>query len=189
MLRTAANRRKLALQKILGYTAEELQRLTTLKVTYEEDRPGTEVILAECADGMPPKLPSHETLPTQRWQVIWADVSSTLAPATGDTPAFFVTVVVDINERKRAEEELHEKEISLREAQSELAHVSRVTTMGELAASIAHEVSQPLAGIVTNANASLRWLGAESPNLDEALESIRRIIRDGNRAGQVMSRM
>jgi signal transduction histidine kinase len=77
----------------------------------------------------------------------------------------------------------------LREAQSELAHVSRVTTMGEFAASIAHEVSQPLAGIVTNASASLRWLGAESPNLDEARESIRRIIRDGNRAGQVMSRM
>ena len=93
------------------------------------------------------------------------------------------------DERKRAEEELLQKEVSLREAQVELAHVSRVTTMGELAASIAHEVNQPLAGIVTNANASLRWLAGESPNLSEAREAIRRILRDGNRAGDVVSRM
>jgi signal transduction histidine kinase len=101
----------------------------------------------------------------------------------------FVGAVTDITERKRAEEELNQKEISLREAQAELAHVSRVTTMGELAASIAHEVNQPLAGIVTNANASLRWLAGDSPNLAEAREAIRRIIRDGNRAGDVVTRM
>jgi C4-dicarboxylate-specific signal transduction histidine kinase len=95
----------------------------------------------------------------------------------------------DITKRRRAEEELRQKEISLREAQSELAHVSRVTTMAELAASIAHEVNQPLAGIVTNADASLRWLAGEVPNFDEAREAIRRIIRDGNRAGDVISRM
>jgi C4-dicarboxylate-specific signal transduction histidine kinase len=93
------------------------------------------------------------------------------------------------DERKQAEEELLPKEVSLREAQTELAHVSRVTTMGELAASIAHEVNQPLAGIVTNANASLRWLAGDSPNLPEAREAIRRILRDGNRAGDVVSRM
>ena len=101
----------------------------------------------------------------------------------------FVGAVTDITERKRAEEELRQKEVSLREAQNELAHVSRVTTMGELAASIAHEVNQPLAGIATNANACLRWLAGESPNLNEAREAIRRIIRDGNRAGEVVSRM
>ena len=61
--------------------------------------------------------------------------------------------------------------------------------MGELAASIADEVNQPLAGILTNANASLRWLAAESPNLREARDEICRIIRDGNRAGDVISRM
>jgi signal transduction histidine kinase len=61
--------------------------------------------------------------------------------------------------------------------------------MGELAASIAHEVNQPLAGIVTNANASLRWLAGDSPNLAEAREAIRRIIRDGNRAADVILRM
>jgi PAS domain S-box-containing protein len=101
----------------------------------------------------------------------------------------FLGAVTDITERKRAEKELHQKEISLREAQAELAHVSRVTTMGELAASIAHEVNQPLAGIAANANAGLNWLAGELPNLDEAREALRRVIRDGNRAGDVISRM
>ncbi|HZD47650.1 MAG TPA: GAF domain-containing protein, partial [Silvibacterium sp.] len=100
-----------------------------------------------------------------------------------------VAFVLDLSEQKRAEEALYQKEVSLREAQTELAYVSRVTTMGELAASIAHEVNQPLAGIVTNANASLRWLAGDSPNLAETREAIRRIIRDGNRAGDVISRM
>ena len=111
-------------------------------------------------------------------------------PSKDESGSFeFVGAVTDITERKRAEEELRQKEVSLREAQTELAHVSRVTTLGELAASIAHEVNQPLAGIATNASAGLRWLAGELPNLDEAREAIRRIIRDGNRAGDVVSRM
>jgi predicted ATPase/signal transduction histidine kinase len=92
-------------------------------------------------------------------------------------------------ERRRAEDELRRSEASLREAQSELARVTRLTTMGEMAASIAHEVNQPLAGIVTNANASLRWLAGDAPNLAEAREAIRRIIRDGSRAGDVTKRI
>ena len=92
-------------------------------------------------------------------------------------------------ERRRAEEDLRRSEVSLREAQSELARVTRLTTMGEMAASIAHEVNQPLAGIVTNANASLRWLAGDPPNLAEAREAIRRIVRDGNRAGDVTRRI
>jgi PAS domain S-box-containing protein len=100
-----------------------------------------------------------------------------------------IGAAIDITERKRVERELHQKEVSLREAQSSLAHVSRVTTMGELAASIAHEVNQPLVGVVANAGAGLRYLGWDTPNLVEAKEAIRRIIRDGNRAAEVVSRM
>jgi len=70
-----------------------------------------------------------------------------------------------------------------------LAHVTRVMTMGELAASIAHEVNQPLAAVVTNANACLRWLAGTTPNLDEAREALGRIIRDGKRAGGVIGRI
>src|SRR5262249_11840289 len=108
--------------------------------------------------------------------VLWADVSSVFVPASGTNSAFFSVVIVDITQRKRAEEELHQKEISLRGAQNELAHVSRVTTMGELAASIAHEVNQPRAGMLTNANASLRWLAGDAPNVAEAREATRRIV-------------
>ena len=90
--------------------------------------------------------------------------------------------IMDITERKRADEALHK-------TQAELAHVTRVATLGELTASIAHEVKQPLAAIVTNGNACLRWLAGDSPNLDEARETARRIIRDGNRAGDVIGRI
>jgi PAS domain S-box-containing protein len=87
----------------------------------------------------------------------------------------------DITERKRAEE-------ALRKAQEDLARVSRVTALGELTASIAHEINQPLAAVVTNGNAGLRWLAA-SPNLDEARAALQRIIRDGNRASEVIKRI
>src|SRR5215470_16629803 len=87
----------------------------------------------------------------------------------------------DIEDRKRSED-------ILRKSQSELAHVTRVMTMGELAGSIAHEVNQPLSAIVNNGSACLRWLGGDAPNLDEAREAARRVIRDGNRAGEVIAR-
>jgi PAS domain S-box-containing protein len=175
---------------MLGYAEEELQRLTTLDVSHEDDRAGTVIaLLAEATEGQRRDYRFQKRYRRKDGDVIWAEVSSSFVPPTGNAPAFFVTVVVDITERKRAEEVLHQREVSLREAQTELAHVSRVTTMGELSASLAHEVNQPLAGIITNANASLRWLGGESPNLNEARDAIRRIIRDGTRAGDVVSRM
>jgi PAS domain S-box-containing protein len=94
----------------------------------------------------------------------------------------FVGAVMDVTERKRSEDALDRLRL-------DLAHVSRVSTLGQMAASIAHEINQPLAGIVINGNASLRWLAAESPNLDEAREATRRIVRDGQRAGDVITRL
>lgn len=78
---------------------------------------------------------------------------------------------------------------ALREAQTELAHVNRVTTMGELAASIAHETNQPITAAVTNAQAALRWLSTRPPNLEEARQALDQIVQNGKRAGDVMERI
>ena len=77
----------------------------------------------------------------------------------------------------------------LRNTQAELAHMTRVMTMGELTASIAHEVNQPLSGIITNASTCLRMLAADPPNVEGARETARRTIRDGNRASDVITRL
>jgi PAS domain S-box-containing protein len=100
-----------------------------------------------------------------------------------------VSFVLDLSEQKRAADALRLSQANLAEAQAELAHVTRVTVLAELAASIAHEISQPVAAVVMNADASLRWLSGASPDLDEAREAILRITRDGKRAGNVISRL
>jgi C4-dicarboxylate-specific signal transduction histidine kinase len=89
---------------------------------------------------------------------------------------------MDVTERKQTEEALHK-------AQAHLTHMTHLTMMGELAAAIAHEVNQPLAAVVANADVCLRWLDRESPDLAEAREAVRRIIRDGNRGSDVIARI
>jgi PAS domain S-box-containing protein len=179
----------LALQEMFGYTESELQERTVTDISHEEDRASTEARIADVYAGRRRVYRLEKRYLRKNGNVMWADVSSVLVPASGRVSAFFSVIIVDITKRKQAEDRLHQNEISLREAQTELAHVSRVTTMGELAASIAHEVNQPLAGILTNANASLRWLLRDSPNITEACEAVRRIIRDGSRAADVITRI
>ena len=101
-------------------------------------------------------------------------------------PIAFLTTAIVIT---RLITQVRASEETLRKAQAELAHISRVMTMGELAASIAHEINQPLAAIANNGSACLRWLAGDSPNLEEARKTAQHIIRDGQRAGEVIARI
>jgi PAS domain S-box-containing protein len=94
----------------------------------------------------------------------------------------FIGAVQDVTQRRRSEE-------ALAKARSELAHVARITSLGALTASIAHEVNQPLSGIITNASTGLRMLAAAPPNVEGARETVRRTLRDGNRAADVIARL
>ncbi|NKM57972.1 AAA family ATPase [Rhizobium anhuiense] len=100
-----------------------------------------------------------------------------------------VSFVLDLTERRQAEEALRESEEALREVQGQLAHANRVATMGQLTASIAHEVNQPLAASLTNAQAALRWLGTHPPNLEETTQALGRIVENANRASDVIGRI
>src|SRR5438128_7003973 len=115
---------------------------------------------------------------------------------TNQTAREVERLLTNIRERERVEDALREQlterkraDEALREAQVELAHVTRVTTIGGLAAAIAHEINQPLAAVITNGSACLRWLADTTPNLDEARQAVGRIIRDGNRASDVIAKI
>src|SRR5262249_11399756 len=93
-----------------------------------------------------------------------------------------VGALMDVTATRKAQE-------ALQTAQTALAHVTRVSTLGEMSASIAHEVNQPLAAIVTNAESSLRWLSRQTPDIEEAVTGIRKIVTDAHRAGEVIRRI
>jgi len=109
--------------------------------------------------------------------VIWAQAS--IARASQSGPEMFIATIVDITESKRAQE-------SLLATQSELARISQLTTIGQTAASIAHEIKQPITSIVMGANAGLRWLTKKPPNLKEVRACLELIANNGDRANQVI---
>jgi PAS domain S-box-containing protein len=106
---------------------------------------------------------------------------SPLRPDSDRVDAALV-IVRDLTEQMLASE-------ALRQAHAELAHISRVTTMGELTASLAHEINQPIAAAITNANACLRWLARDAPDVEEARKAASRIVKDGTRAADIISRI
>ena len=99
-----------------------------------------------------------------------------------------VSFVLDLTERKRAESEARDSERRYRGTQAELAHANRVATMGQLTASIAHEVNQPITAMIGNAEASLRWLDRQPPDLEEVRVLLDRIAKDGHRVGNIIER-
>jgi hypothetical protein len=112
-------------------------------------------------------------------------IESGIPRYAGGEFAGYIGSNIDITDLKHAEEERER----LRQLQSELAHINRVTTMGELAASIAHEIKQPISAAHTNAKTCLRWLGRDKPDIEEAREAASRIIHDVTRASEIISRI
>jgi PAS domain S-box-containing protein len=172
---------------IVGYAQEDLVsgRLRWTELTPAEWRDADEQIIAElkAVGTLHPREKEYFRKDGSRVPVLVARALFEWKPDEG------VSFVIDMTDRKRAEERLRASEQRFRDAQMELAHVTRITTLGELAASIAHEVNQPLAGVVSNAEAGLRWLRRGTPDPDAACRTLEWIIDDGNRASEVIRRV
>jgi PAS domain S-box-containing protein len=167
-----------AFQRMTGYSEAELRGLTPVDITHEDDRAASEAIIAAQMAGQSYVQHREKRYLRKDGGVIWAEVDAFLAPVAGSAP-LLGGVAVDITERKRAEE-------ALREARADLERMARLTTMGELTASIAHEINQPLAAIVTQSEAALRFLNRNKPDLDEVQDALSSIRLDGMRAGEVI---
>ncbi|WP_244549702.1 PAS domain-containing sensor histidine kinase [Bradyrhizobium erythrophlei] len=167
--------------RIFGFDrAPSIKHATVLQRIHPDDRTRVQrTVDSASLDGKDFEHGYRLLMPDGAIKYVHARAHAVTTPS-GDTE--FIGAVSDVTARKRAEAELHE-------AQTNLAHVTRVTALGELAASIAHEVNQPLAAVVANAAACLRWLNRAAPDLNEARGAVRSIISDGNRAGEVIQRV
>ncbi|MFZ1917047.1 MAG: PAS domain S-box protein [Terriglobales bacterium] len=172
----------LVYQKMLGYTEDELQQLTFLDLTHEENVEENRTLIGELLDGMSRQFQIEKQHRRKDGQLVWVRNNVSVVPGTERMPRFLMAISEDVTQRKLSEE-------ALARARSELAKVARITSLGVLTASIAHEINQPLSGIVTNASTCLRMLSADPPNIDGALETVRRTLRDGNRASDVITRL
>lgn len=169
-------------QKMLGYTEAEFQQLTLLDITHEGDVERSRVLIDELLDGKRQQYQVEKQYRRKDGQPVWVRNNVSIVPGTERVPRFLMALSEDITQRKLSEE-------ALAKARSDLTRMANVTSLGVLTASIAHEVNQPLSGIVTNASTCLRMLSADPPNLDGARETVRRTIRDGNRASDVITRL
>jgi PAS domain S-box-containing protein len=164
----------------LGYTFEDLIGRPARILFHEADREDVERHTATCIEQLGQTMSWEARKLRKDGEIIWVRETAR-AMLIKQRPSVLI-VCEDITEGKRAAE-------ALREVQTELAHANRVATLGQLTASMAHELRQPIGATVSNAQAALRWLGARSPNLEEARQALGRIIRDANRAGDVIGRI
>jgi C4-dicarboxylate-specific signal transduction histidine kinase len=165
----------IAVQKIAGWEKLKTEKLKTL-VLDSVSSPITKRVYNMALDEFlgwfqQAPRPGFTKATVSAWRVSLEDERGNIVKWYG--------TMTDIEDRKRAEE-------ALRKANADLAHITRVMTMGELAASIAHEINQPLTAVVTNADACMEWLSSEPPNLEEARAAVDCIAQDGTRASEVI---
>jgi PAS domain S-box-containing protein len=163
---------------MFGYSSEELQQLSFLDICEAGDE--CRISLRELREGV--RLQYETETQHRRKDGTFLPVNTYFSAISkrGPNQRTFLTVTVDISARRAAED-------ALRAAQSELGRVARLTTVGAMAATIAHELNQPLAAIVSNGNAGLRWLDRPEPNLEEARSAFGRVASEGHRAAQIIS--
>jgi PAS domain S-box-containing protein len=169
-----------AFQAMLGRTDEELQGLSPLDICADEERERLKLLYDQFRKGA---QRSYETVQEFRHAggaPVWVQAYVSRMQSAASKPPLFLATTIDITDRRRAE-------AASRDALSDLARVARLTTMGEMTASIAHEINQPLGAIVTDGSAGLRWLANATPDLEEARACLTRIVKDGHRASQVIS--
>ncbi len=167
-----------SVEKMFGFPPDEIVGREASQLIRSDDLEDDGRALVELRRS--PGKVSHLLRRTRHRNGSWRWIEITLSQLL-DEPGVHAIVanVRDVTERREAEQ-------AVLEARTELARITRVTTLGELAASIAHEINQPLAAVVTNAGASLRWLGNEPPNLARAREALERVIEEGTRAGDIV---
>lgn len=168
-------------REYFGKSLEEMKRWGAGGMTHPEDLPGVVELFTQAITS---GVPFDFELRARRFDGVYHWFRSRGFPLhdTNGQIVRWYNLLIDIDERKRAEE-------ALNKARSDLAYVARITTVSALTASIAHEINQPLSGIITNASTCLRMLAADPPDLDGARETARRAIRDGNRASDVITRL
>ncbi len=168
-------------ERLFGYAAEEAVGQNITLIIPPERRDEERTIVEQLTRGE--RVDHFETV-RMRKDGSLLDVALTISPmkdASGRVVGAS-KLARDITERKRAEE-------ALRQAQTDLAHASRLTTMGEFTASLAHEVKQPIAAAVTDANTCVRWITRDEPDLKEAREAAWRIVKDAKRAAEIINRV
>lgn len=168
-----------AFRKLTQYSSAELRNMNMEALTLPSERPSMRTRLQKLIQTGGSEYHIERCYLCQNGDKLWANVSVSLIPAQNEDPPVIMQIIDDITEKRSAQQardQLHQ----------ELMRVSRFSTMGELAAYIAHEVNQPLSAIMTNANAGHRWLSSKPPNLNELEGVFTRIIRDSDRAAEII---
>jgi PAS domain S-box-containing protein len=171
-----------ALQHMLGYEAHEILGISFIDITESALRAKTRANVAELYDGKYPNYHLQKRYTKKNGDYLWANVCVSRIPAMEQDTPLLAVIVEDISLRMEAER-------SLVSTRNELTRISRFTAMGELVASIAHEINQPLSAVITNSDAALRWLTRPTPNLEEVHAALKRVNRDANLASAVIARI
>ncbi|NMG43012.1 PAS domain S-box protein [Aromatoleum toluvorans] len=171
-----------ALQKMLGYQAHDIGGVSLIDLTEESERAKTRRNVMGLLEGRVESYQVKKRYERSDGGFLWANVIASVIPLVDVHAPRIAVIVEDVTAQKAAED-------ALAKTQTELVRVSRVTTMGELVASIAHEVNQPLSAIVTNSHAALRWIERETPDYEEVVAALHRVHRDAVHAGKVISRI